>query len=125
MPEKEKEEGIKTRTINMVKDARNLHALTQKKRELVSMIYEREKNVDHAITKNVNEMREMERKKRLKEYGSVENNRQKITSGLMIELMSICENTDVPTYVLPLARVLDNFQGKTFLYTLYTLLLSS
>ena len=77
------------------------------------MIRQKDSAINHCISKNINDMREVERKKRIQLYGEVEEQRQKVTSALMLELMQICQNDlTVPQYIHAIAKVLDNYQGK-------------
>lgn len=73
---------------------------------------ERNVNVDHCVEKNLNELRDEERSKRIKIYGEVEEKRQQVTSALMLDLLKLCQEKDVPSYILAIAKVLDNYQGK-------------
>ena len=57
-------------------------------------------------------MREKERNKRLELYGNLEEKRQRVTSSLMMELLEICREDNVPRYIVGIANILDNFQGN-------------
>lgn len=96
----------------MTRAAQKLHTLTKKRKEMMSLIKEKDATLEHTISKNLNAMREGEIKKRLELYGEVEQQRQQLTSALMQELMQICERDRVPSYVLAIAKILDNYQGK-------------
>lgn len=76
------------------------------------MVREKEKNLEFCVSKSINKIREEERQKRIKLYGEKEDQRQQITSTLMMELIRICQQDDVPNYVTAIAKVLDNYQGK-------------
>lgn len=112
MPSEEKKTSILEQTQSVTKAAQTLHGLSKKRKELISVLQQKEKDVNYSVTKSLNEMREKERKKRIEIYGEKEEQRQQITSAVMLELMQICKQDDVPRYILFLAKVLDNYQGK-------------
>lgn len=112
MPKKENENAIRSQMESMTKSAQRLNALTKKRKELCSLIKEKDKHFDHSLSNSVNKLREEERKKRLEVYGEAELRRQKITSSLMMELFQLCKENDVPPYILSIAKILDNYQGK-------------
>lgn len=112
MPKKEKEEAIKLQTDSIIRDAQRLHGLTKKRKELQIVIREKEASLNHSISQKINANRAAERKKRMKLYGEVEEQRQQITSGLMLQFQKICEEDDVPRYVTAITQILDNFQGN-------------
>lgn len=96
----------------MTKAAQSLHLLTKQRKEAVNEAKEREKRLNDTLTKDVGRLRDTERKKRLQLYGTQEQKKQKITSTLMLELMEIIEEDEVPRYIQAIARILDNYQGK-------------
>lgn len=112
MPKKEKENSLKSHTQSLTEAAQKLHALTEKRKELMSIIREKNTSLDHCISQNITDMRDQERQKRIEQYGEVEVQRQKITSSLMQELMQICQEMSVPPYIVVVAKILDNYQGK-------------
>ena len=97
----------------MAKATTNLHVLTKKRKEAADSIREKSANLDYCFSKDVSRLREQERSKRLKVYGELEDQRQRITSTLVMELLQICQKDDVPRYVYGITRVLDNFQGMS------------
>lgn len=112
MSKERKEAAIQSHTETMTDAAKRLHFLNKKKRELDSIMREKEKNIEYCLSTSINKVREEERKKRVELYGKKEEQRQQVTSSLMLELMQICEKEDVPNYVTAIAKVLDNYQGK-------------
>ena len=100
----------------MTRAAQKLHTLTKKRKELLTLTRNKQSTLDHSISQNVSTLREEERKKRIEAYGKVEEQRQKLTSALMLELMNICEQDKVPRYVVAIAKILDNYQGISFLF---------
>lgn len=111
MRKEERENAMKSLKTSMTEAAQSLHLLTKQRKEAVSEAKEREKRLNHCLTKDVGEQRDCERKKRLLLYGQQENQRQQITSTLMLELMQIIEEDDVPRYIHGIAKILDNYQG--------------
>lgn len=111
MSKKERDIAVKAKTDSMTQAVKRLHVLSKTKKELSNLIRERDSHVDHCISKNLNAMREEERKKRIEVYGEIEEKRQQVTSILIMELLKICSEDDVPRYVMAIAKVLDNYQG--------------
>lgn len=105
------EEEIDAKLQTMTKQAQTLHLLTKKRKERVAMIKEKKNVIESTITSEVNQRREVESKRRIKNNGEVEQKLQKVTSALMLELLQICEEVDVPRYILSIAKILDNYQG--------------
>lgn len=118
MPKEKKEAAIKSQTESMAEAAQRLHVLNKKKRELESIMRSKEKNIEFSMSQSINKVREEERKKRIELYGKKEEQSQRVTSTLMLELMQICKEEDVPNYVKAIAKVLDNYQGSFFIYFL-------
>lgn len=112
MSKEEKANAVKRETELMTKAARTLHGLTIKRKDYLAKVKEKEASLNHCLSQTVNEQREMERKKRIQLYGEIEEQRQQVTSSLMLELLQICEQDKVPRYVLAIAKVLDNYQGR-------------
>lgn len=105
--------------INSLKDliargTNKIHSLTMQRKEVAAMISEKEKHINSSFNKDVNQMREKERNKRLELYGELEEQRQHVTSTLMLELLKICREDNVPAYIHAIAKVLDNYQGIYF-----------
>lgn len=112
MGKREKQNVIEAVKQSMTETAQKLHTLTKKRKEIVAQIKEKDKQISHTVTKDVGNLRDKERQKRLQVYGGVEQERQQITSALLLELMQICQDIDVPSYVLAIAKILDNYQGN-------------
>lgn len=112
MTTKQKDEAIKSQTESLTQAVKRLHVLTKTRKELTTLMKEKDSDVDLCITKNLNAMREAERKKRIQVYGEAEEKRQQVTSALILELMQICQQHDVPPYISAIAKVLDNYQGN-------------
>lgn len=112
MLEKDRDEALKAQTQSMTEAAQKLNALSKKRREVLALIREKEAEIDSSVTKNVNAVRQTERNKKIQLYGEVEDQRQQVTSSLMLELMQICEKDEVPRYIAAIAKVLDNYQGE-------------
>ena len=98
---------------SMTRDAQNLNILVKKRKELEAAMKEKENEFEFSLSESVAKAREKERNKRIEKYGRVELQRQEITSALMLELRQICERDDVPPYILAIAKILDNYQGKS------------
>lgn len=95
----------------MAEDAKTLHGLTSKRKTLLAIVKEKRANVDVCMSNNINSVRAEERKKRIEVYGKLEDERQQITSALLMELRKICEEDQVPRYVVAIGKILDNYQG--------------
>lgn len=95
----------------MAKQAKNLGILTKKRKEVDAMLKEKNKAIDYDVAKNVTERRQQHSKKRIEMNLQDEDKLQKITSALMLELLQICAEDDVPKYIPAIARILDNYQG--------------
>ena len=95
----------------MTNEAQKLNLLTKKRKQLVSLLEEKKKSIEHSISMDINSMRADERKKRIEIYGQMEEERQQITSALIYELMKICDKDQVPRYIVSIAKILDNYQG--------------
>ena len=111
MDVKEKEDSVEKFKNCIAKAAQKLHVLTNKRKETAALIFEKSRNLDSCFAKDVNEMREKERKKRVEIYGELEDQKQQVTSQLMLELMQICRQDNVPRYIFSIAKILDNYQG--------------
>lgn len=95
----------------IVKAAQSLHVLNKQRKEAMAEAKEKQKQLDHSLSKDVGQLRQTERNKRLQLYGIQEQKRQEITSALMLELFQICQEDDVPRYVNAIGKILDNYQG--------------
>lgn len=115
MAKREKEDAIKSVKLSMTGAAQTLHDLMKQRKEVLTVMREKDKEINSSFTKDLNEIRENERKKRLELYGQKEQERQKITSVLIMSLLQISEEEDVPRYIRPIAEVLDNYQGKSYI----------
>lgn len=113
MSKKDKDDVIRARTQSMVTDAQRLHGLSKKRKEVQAEIKERQASMEHSISENISSQREQERKKRIKLYGEVEEQRQQITSSLVQQLVKACEEENAPAYIVVIGKLLDNFQGTT------------
>ena len=109
---KEDRELVITAQLNALShDAQNLHLLTKKRKETVALIVKKKKDIEHVLTQEVCKRREDESKKRIHRNYQEEQQAQRLTSALMMELMEICSQEDVPNYVMAISKVLDNYQG--------------
>lgn len=95
----------------MTRDAHDLHYLTKKRKEVVSLINQKNKELEYTLAQNVSDRREHESQKRIKRNCAEERRQQQVTSSLMLELLQICAEDNVPRYVQAIAKVLDNYQG--------------
>ena len=111
MPDEEKDSAVQDHLRDMTKDALRLHFLKIKRKETAATISQRKKEIEQGVAEDISKRRNEERQKRIKNNGMTEKNLQELTSVLMLELIEICKEDDVPPYVLAIARVLDNFQG--------------
>lgn len=96
----------------MTEAAQTLHGLLTKRKTLLAVVKEKNSILDHSISNNINSQRAQDRNKRIEIYGKIEDQRQQITSALMLELIKICEKDEVPRYIVAIAKILDNYQGK-------------
>lgn len=88
----------------MSKTAKSLHVLMNQRKEAAAEAKEKEKEVNHSVLKDVTQLREVERNKRLQLYGVNEQKKQEITSAIILELIQICKEGDVPRYVHIIAK---------------------
>lgn len=114
MTKKDKDNAIKNLKISMAEATEKVHLLSKERKEVAAMIRDKNNNVDYCFSKDVNRLREQERTKRLQIYGEVEDQRQRVTSALVMELLQFCQQADAPPYIIGIAKVLDNFQGICF-----------
>ena len=113
MQKKEKDSAIQILKDKIAAATKLVHELSKKRKEAVALIREKDKNLDYCFSKDVSRLREEERKKRLQLYGTVEDQRQRVTSMLIMELKNICREDEVPRYVFAIGKILDNFQGSS------------
>ena len=111
MPAVDKDKAIKAQLKCMTKDAQKLHKLTTKRQEAAALLKEKSKVLEESVAKDLSDKREQESRKRILSNASAENQMQKLTSALLLELMQICAEDDVPRYVMAISRILDNYQG--------------
>lgn len=111
MAKKEKEDAIRALKLCMTQQAQTLHGLTKRRKEMAALIQEKDSQINEELARDVCEMREKERQNRLETYGQVEVRRQEITSALLMELVQICKEDEVPRYVVAIGKILDNYQG--------------
>ena len=102
---------MKDQVCTLTKHAKALHSLTIKRRELIALINKKNKEIEHTLAKEVSERKKKESQKRINITSKDENVQQKLTSTLVMELLQICSEDDVPRYVEAIGKVLDNFQG--------------
>ena len=99
----------------MTKQAQKLHSLITRRKTVAALVTEKKKEIEHEITREITERREKESSKRVNNSCAVEFELQQITSALMMELKQICSEDDVPRYIIAVAKILDNYQGKYYL----------
>lgn len=103
---------MKTKLETITKDAKTLHILTKKRKEIATLMAQKSREIEHGMTVDISLMRENESRKRIQKNCQVEKTLQEVTSALMMELRHICEEDDVPRYVIAIAKLLDNYQGN-------------
>lgn len=107
----EKDKAVKEKMLAMTEAAQTLNDLAKYRRETLAQINKKAKDIEHTVAKEVADRREKESQRRLSINSKQEQQQQQLTSSLMLELMLICAEDDVPRYVKGIAKVLDNFQG--------------
>ena len=112
MSPEEKKEAIMAEKLKVVKDSEALHTLINQRKEAAAKVIEKNKQIEQNIAKDVSEKREKESRKRMKRNADAEKELQEITSELMLELMQVCAQEEVPRYIMAIAKILDNYQGN-------------
>lgn len=78
---------------------------------MVAIVNAKTRDTEHALDNEVCDRRDKETQKRININSKEELMKQKVTSSLMLELIQICADDEVPRYVRAIAKVLDNYQG--------------
>lgn len=111
MPSTERDVAIQLQTRDMSDSMNLLHQLLKKKKELLVLINNKKREIEYGVARDISERREKESLKRIKISYEDEKKVQQLTSALMLELMQICKEEEVPRHVLAIAKILDNYQG--------------
>ena len=116
MSKADRSEAICRQLESMTNDAQTMNLLLKQKRDVAAKLAEKNTEIDHSLSIDVTKKREEERLKRLKKNSNVEQRLQQVTSALMLELMEICSQEEVPRYIVAIAKILDNYQGNFIIH---------